>query len=118
MATPILSAPSLLKENIFFSTAGTFVSSICILLFDHRLYTAGDVFVLFIGLLILFLIHAFAGSLHQKINKNRALLLYFQSLVNSFLVLGLLYAFLLPFPFDLLLTFKLSLLATFIETSI
>lgn len=118
MATPILSAPSLLKENIFFSTAGTFAGSICILLFDYRLYTAGEVFLLFIGVLLLFLIQAFAGSMQQQITGNRALLLYVRSLAISFFVLGLLYVFLLPFPFDLLLTFKLSLLVTFIETSI
>jgi two-component system, LytTR family, sensor kinase len=118
MTTPLLSAPSLLKENIFFLTAGTFASSICVLLFDHRLYTAGEVFVLFIGIFILFLIQAFAGSMQQFIKAGKAILLYFRSLVISFLVFGLLYAFLLPYPFDWMLTFKLSLLTTFIETSL
>ncbi|HEY0042149.1 MAG TPA: histidine kinase [Flavisolibacter sp.] len=118
MPTPILSAPTLLKENILFLTAGTFLSSIVILLFDHRLYTAGEVFLLFVGTLILFLIHAFAGSMQQQITKNKAVLLYLRSFLTSFSVLGLLYAFLLPFPFDLFLTLKLSLLVTLIETSI
>ena len=118
MTTPILSAPSLLKENILFLTAGTFVSSICILLFDHRLYTAGEVFLLFIGIFILFLIQAFVGSMQQQISASKAVWLYIRSLFISFAVLGLLYAFLLPFNFDWALTFKLCLLATFIETSL
>jgi two-component system, LytTR family, sensor kinase len=118
MTTSLLSTPSLLKENIFFLTAGTFASSICILFFDDRLYTAGEVFLLFIGIFILFLIQAFAGSMQQLVTAGKAVLLYFRSLFVSFIILGLLYAFLLPYPFNWLLTFKLSLLTTFIETSL
>lgn len=118
MATSLLSAPSLLKENILFLTTGTFFSSICILLFDHRLYTGREVFLLFIGILILFMIQAFAGSMQQRISKHKAVLLYFRSLLISFSVLGLIYGFLLPLAFDLFLTLKLSLLVTLIETSI
>jgi len=118
MTTPLLSAPSLLKENIFFLTAGTFASSICILLFDQRLYTAGEVFLLFIGIFVLFLIHAFAGSMQQFITTGKAIFLYLRSLFITLLVLCLLYAFLLPYPFDWALTFKLGLLTTFIETSL
>ena len=118
MPNPPLSAPSLLKENIFFLTAGTFAGSTCILLFDHRLYTAGEIFLLFIGVFILFLIQAFAGSMQQYITAGKAAFLYVRSLFISLIVLGLLYAFLLPYPFDWALTVKLSLLSTFIETSL
>jgi hypothetical protein len=118
MATPILFAPSLLKENIFFLTAGTFVSSVSILLFDQRLYTALEVFLLFTGIFILFMIQAFAGSMQQKITGTKAIWLYFRSLAISLVALGLLYAFLLPFSFNSLLTFQFALLVTFIETSI
>jgi sensor histidine kinase YesM len=118
MATPILFAPSLLKENIFFLTAGTFVSSVSILLFDQRLYTALEVFLLFTGIFILFMIQAFAGSMQQKITGTKAIWLYFRSLAISLVALGLLYAFLLPFSFNALLTFQFALLVTFIETSI
>ena len=118
MANPILSAPSLLKENIFFLTVGTFISSICILLFDGRLYTGGEVFLLFIALFLLLLLQAFFESANYLTSANGVLLLYLRSLFISITFLTILYAFLLPFKFDIFLTFKFSLLLTFIETSL
>jgi sensor histidine kinase YesM len=119
MAIPILSAPSsLFKKNFLFLIAGACVSGICILLFDERLYTTGNVFLLFAGTGLLFMIQAFAGRIQDQISGNKILLLYFRSLGISLIVLVLLYAFVLPFSFDLFLTFKLALLVTFIESSI
>jgi two-component system, LytTR family, sensor kinase len=118
MANPFLSAPSLLKENIFFLTVGTFISSICILLFDNRLYTGGEVFLLFLALFLLFLLQAFFESTNYLTPANRVLLLYIRSLLISATFLTVLFAFLLPFDFDIFLTFKFSLLVTFIETSL
>jgi len=118
MANTIPSTPSLLKENIFFVTTGTFISTICILLFDGRLYALENVFLLFIVVFLSFIVQAFVGSMKTFTSKYEASLLYIRSLALSFLIIGLLYYFLLPFPFDLLLTFKLCLLITFIETSI
>ncbi len=118
MARPIPFAPPLLKENIFFLIVGTFTSSICVLLFDNRLYTSGDVFLLFVVVFISFLVQAFPGNWKGLISKRGALLLYVQSFVINFLILILLYIFLLSFPFDLLSTFKFCLLLTFIATSL
>jgi len=117
MAKPLLAAPSLLKENIFFLIAGTFIGSVCVLFFDERLYTTREVLALFIALFILFLVQAFAGSMQQFISGRKAALLYLQSFVLTALVLGFLYAFLMPFPFDALRTLRYCLLLTFIETS-
>ena len=118
MANPILSAPSLLKENILFLIFGTFISSICILLFDTRLYTSGEVFLLFITVFLLFLFQAFFDSVTYLTSVNWVLLLYVRSLFTSISFLSILYAFLLPFEFDFFLTFKFGLLLTFIETSL
>src|SRR5688572_3535700 len=100
MTNPILSAPSLLKENIFFLTVGTFISSICILIFDICLYTSSEVFLLFITLFLLFLLQAFFESTNYLTSANRVLLLYLRSLFISTSFLTTLYAFLLPFEFD------------------
>ncbi|HEX8314066.1 MAG TPA: hypothetical protein VF609_03695, partial [Flavisolibacter sp.] len=62
MGSPVLFPSTLLKENIFFLTIGTLISSISVLLFDNRLYTSVDVFLLFILILISLLIQAFVGS--------------------------------------------------------
>lgn len=118
MANPFPFTQTLLKENIFFLTIGTFISSICVLLFDNRLYTSGDVFLLFIIVFLSFIVQAFAGSMKSFITKNGALLFYLQSLVINFFFLSVLYAFLLPLVFDFLLTFKFCVLLTFIETSL
>lgn len=118
MANTISFTPSLLKENILFLTIGTLLSSISILLFDNRLYTSTNIFLLFILIFISFLVQAFAGSMRYFVTKNAALFLYLRSLAINFAILALLYYFLIPFPFDLLLTFKLCLLITFIETSL
>ena len=113
--TPL--TPSPLKENIFFLTIGSFTSSICILLFDSRLYTVGDIFVLFIAILLSFIVQAFAGSMKNFITSTAALFLYLKSLAINFVILALFY-FLLTFPTDLFLTFKFCLLVTFIQTSL
>lgn len=118
MASPFHFSPSLLKENIFFLTAGTFIGSFCILFFDGRLYTSGDVFLLFTVVLFSFIIQAFVGSRRNFSKKIEAVILYVQSFVINLFFLCLLYAFLLPLPFDLLQTVKSCLLITFIETSL
>jgi sensor histidine kinase YesM len=116
MATLFQITSSPLKENIFFLTLGTFAGSICILLFDNRLYTSSDVFLLFVIVFISFLVQAFAGSIRSLFTRRGAVLLYAQSLIINSFFLGLLY-FLLPFPFDILQTARFCLLITFIETS-
>ena len=118
MGSPVLFPSTLLKENIFFLTIGTLISSISVLLFDNRLYTSVDVFLLFILILISLLIQAFVGSQKAFAAGSQALLLYLKSLVLNLAFFSLLYGFLLPLPFDFFLTFKLSLLVTFIETSL
>lgn len=118
MNSPAFFSPSLLKENILFLTAGTFISTLCILLFDNRLYTTGDVFLLFLAVFFSFTVQAFAGSMKIFLTRNSALLLYFRSLLINVFTLGLLYMFFLSFPFDTLHTLKFCLLVTFIETSL
>jgi len=118
MASSAPSTPSPLKENIFFLTIGSFTSSICILLFDNRLYTAGDIFLLFIAILLSFIVQAFAGSMKNFITTTAALILYARSLAINFIILSLFYFFLMSFPNDLLLTLKFCLLVTFIQTSL
>lgn len=118
MAKTLLSAPSLLKENIFFLVAGTFLGSICLLLFDNRLYTSREVFLLFTGIFLLFLVQAFAGSLLRFVSHQRAVLLFLQSFFVTALVLALLYGLLLPYAFDAMQTLRHCLLLTFIETSL
>lgn len=118
MAAPLLSAPSLLKENILFLVAGAFCSAVCILLFDERLYTSREVLALFIAVFLLFLVHAFVGSIRRFISARRAIFLYAQSLAVTAAILVPLYAFVLPYPFEAFLTFRFCLLVTFIETSL
>ena len=118
MANSAPSTSSPLKENIFFLTIGSFTSSICILLFDHRLYTAGDIFLLFIAILLSFIVQAFAGSMKNFITTTAALILYARSLAINFIILSLFYFFLISFFNGYLLTFKFCLLVTFIQTSL
>lgn len=118
MASPVLFPSTLLKENIFFLTIGTLISSVAVLLFDNRLYTTVEVFLLFSVIFVSLLIQAFVGSQKVFATSGQALLLYSKSLLINFGSFCLLFAFLLPYPFDVLLTFKLSLLVTFIETSL
>ena len=115
MANSAPSTSSPLKENIFFLTIGSFTSSICILLFDHRLYTAGDIFLLFIAILLSFIVQAFAGSMKNFITTTAALILYARSLAINFIILSLFYFFLISFSSleeyllnDLLLTTSFS----------
>lgn len=112
------SAASPLKENIIFLTIGSFVSSLAILLFDARLYTTGNVAVLFAGILLLFIIHAFASSMKDFVTRFQVLLFYIRILAVSLVVLCILYLLFLPFPFDLLATVRFAVLITFIETSL
>ncbi|HUC82086.1 MAG TPA: histidine kinase [Flavisolibacter sp.] len=118
MASPVLFPSTLLKENIFFLTIGTLLSSVAVLLFDNRLYTSVEVFLLFFVLFIALLIQAFAGSQKLFTSSTQAVLLYVKSLLVNLASFCILYGFLLPYTFDFLLTFKLSLLVTFIETSL
>lgn len=118
MGSPVLFSSTLLKENIFFLTIGTLISSVAVLLFDNRLYTFAEVSILFFVLFVSLLIQAFIGSLQVFAGSAEALLLYLKSLFINLVALCLLNLFLLPYPFDLLLTFKLGLLVTFIETSL
>lgn len=118
MAKTLLTAPSLLKENILFLIAGTALASVSILFFDDRLYTTREVLALFFSLLLLFSVQAFAGSGQGFFLRRHAVLLYIQSFVSTAVILYLLYAFLLPFTFDVLRTLKLCLLVTFIQTSL
>ncbi|HVF97523.1 MAG TPA: histidine kinase [Flavisolibacter sp.] len=118
MANPLLSAPALLKENISFLVAGTFLSAVSILLFDDRLYTSREVLAVFTGLFLLFLVQAFAGTSRKMISVSNALVLYLQSFIITVIILALLYGFVLPYPFQTFLTFRLCLLVTFIETSL
>ncbi|HZH64585.1 MAG TPA: histidine kinase [Flavisolibacter sp.] len=118
MASPFQLTSSPLKENIFFLTIGTFTGSIGILLFDDRLYTSSDVFLLFVVVFIAFIVQAFTGSIKSLLTKEGFLLLYLQSFFINFFFLGLLYFVLLPFSFDVLQTARFCLLITFIETSL
>lgn len=106
-----------LKENIFFLTAGSFVGSLCILIFDSRLYTTGDVLLLFSGVLLLFMVQAFAGSMKEFVTREQILWFYARGLAVSFTVLGVWYGVLLPFAFDPVATFRFGLLMTLVETS-
>lgn len=111
-------AASPLKENIIFLTIGSFVSSLAVLAFDNRLYTTVNVAVLFTGMFLLFIIHAFAGSMKDFVTRFQVLLFYARILAVSFVVLCVLYLLFLPFRFDLLATLRFAVLITFIETSL
>ncbi|RYF85084.1 MAG: hypothetical protein EON98_07525 [Chitinophagaceae bacterium] len=113
-----LLTPTLLKENILFLIIGTFASSLAILFFDTRLYTAKDVFLLFVILFLSLLIQSFAGSLRIFITRNQASLFYAKSLLINYAFLSLFYAWLLPFSFDAVVTLKLCILVTSIATSL
>src|SRR5690349_11009853 len=93
------SASSPLKENIFFLTVSSFASSLCILAFDGRLYTAGNVVVLFLGLLVLFIIQAFAGSMKDFVTTAQILFFYGRAFALAFVLLAVWYSVFLPFPF-------------------
>lgn len=118
MARPLSFAPSLLSDNILFLTAGSFTSTLSVLLFDHRLYTATSVLGLFFSLFFLFIVQAFAGSMKQYVTRRQVFLFYARSGAVTALLLWVLYFFLLPLPFDLLMTARLCLLVTFIETGL
>lgn len=112
------SASSLLKENIFFLTVGSFASSLCILAFDSRLYTAANVLSLFLGVFVLFLIQAFAGSMKDFVTNAQILLFYSRAFALSLALLALWYLLFLPFRFNLFSVIRASVLVTFVETSL
>lgn len=111
-------AAPLLRENILFLIAGTFVGSTTLLLLDNRLYTGREVLALFLGLFVLFLIRAFDGRFQNTRLAQKPVLLLAESFGLSAGILCLLYGLVMPYPFELTTTLKFSLVVTFIETSL
>lgn len=111
-------SPYLLKDNIFFLTIGTCISSISILLFDNRLYSIRDVFLVFVFIFLTSVVQAFIRGIKAILSYKKVVIFYVLSFITSFFFLTLLYAFLLPFAFNLLLACKFSVLITAIETSL
>lgn len=111
-------SPQLLKENIFFLTSGTCIGAISILLFDNRLYSVRDVFLLFILIFLTSVVQAFIRGVKALLSYKRIFIFYLLSYITSFFFMTLLYAFLLPFSFSWLLVCKFSVLITAIETSL
>jgi two-component system LytT family sensor kinase len=111
-------SPYLLKENIFFLTVGTCISSISILLFDNRLYSIRDVFLLFTLVFLTSVVQAFVRGIKALLSYNKLYIFYTLSFITSFFFLTLLYVFLLPFSVNWLLVGKFSVLITAIETSL
>lgn len=118
MARPPAFTPLLLSDNILFLTVGSFTGTLSVLFFDDRLYTAVGVLLLFLTLLLLFIIQAFAGSMKNYATGPQVVFFYARSFAVTLLLLGVLYSFLLPLPFEALTTIKACLLVTFIETSL
>lgn len=117
MPRPVQFTSSLLSGNILFLTVGSFAGTLSILLFENRLYTATGVLVLFFSLFVLFIIHAFAGSMKQSITWLHAVFYYTRSFAITFFMLCIVF-FLEPLPFDLPKAIRLCFLVTLIETSL